>query len=102
MNTERAAKIAQTKLANAAAIASQTITIDTHWKIQRVDERNWEVQYKGKFRGFYGDLASALRNLPAKMLSEEASGTLADVLRCHKAIVERLETALGEVTKNRV
>lgn len=91
MTTSRTSKAAQTKLAKAAAYEAQTVTIDRHWRIQRVDERNWEMQFKGDFKGFFGDLPSALRALPVKMLSEEASGTLADVLRCHRAILERIE-----------
>ena len=45
-----------TKAAKSEAYAAQTITIDRHWRIQRVDERNWEMQFKGDFKGFFGDL----------------------------------------------
>lgn len=93
MTTDRTSKAAQTKLAKSEAYAAQTVTVDKHWRIQRVDERNWEMQFNGKFMGFFGDLHSALKSLPSKMLSEEASGSLADVLRCHKAILVKIEEA---------
>lgn len=93
MNQERSAKAIQTKLSKSESYAAQTVTVDKHWRIQRVDERNWELQFKGDFKGFFGDLPSALKSLPSKMLSEEASGTLADVLRCHRAILVKIEEA---------
>lgn len=99
MNPTRSQKALETKLAKSAAYDAQTITADRHWKIHRVDERNWELRFKGDFKGFFGDLPSALRSLPSKMLSEEASGTIADVLRCHRAIVVKIEEAFKEVPK---
>jgi hypothetical protein len=34
------------------------------------------------------------RRFPIKMLSEEAKGTIADVLRCYRGIVEKIESAI--------
>ena len=95
MNTTRSQKIKAAKAAKASSFASQTITIDHHWKILRSDERNWELQFNRNFKGFYGDLYSALSALPAKMLSEAAKNDLADVLRCHRAILVSIKEAIG-------
>ena len=83
----------ETKRQKKAAHADQKITVDENWVIQRVDPLNWEIRYKGKFNGFYGTISSALNALPAKMLSEEAKGTLKDVQTQQKGISERIEMA---------
>lgn len=83
----------ETKRQKALGFADQKVVVDENWQVQRADELNWEVRYKGKFRGFYGTIASALDALPDKMLSEEAKGTLKDVKSMQEAIHERIEEA---------
>ena len=83
----------ETKRQKKQAHSEQKVTIDENWTIQRVDPLNWEIRYKDKFSGFYGTIASALDALPAKMLSEEAKGTLKDLQTQQKAISERIEEA---------
>lgn len=90
-------KIKATFKANSIKYGSQTISIDSNWQILRVDAKNWEIQFNSKFQGFYGSLPSALQALPSKMLSEQASGTLADVLRTHNAILDRIHMAFSGV-----
>ena len=97
MNQERIQKAMETKRQNKEAHAEQKVTIDENWTIQRVDPLNWEIRYKDKFNGFYGTIVSALNALPAKMLSEEAKGTLKDVQTQQKAILERIEMAYHPV-----
>ena len=79
-------KIKATKAANKKRMESQTITVDKNWKILRSDPMNWEIQYKGKFQGYYGRLGSALSALPLAMLDEQAKGTLNNVLECLETI----------------
>ena len=95
-NTQRSQKIKDAKSAKAASLKSQAITITPQWQILRPDERNWELQFNHSFKGFYGDLPSALAALPAKMLDEAAKNNLADVLRSHKAIVEAIKEAFQD------
>ena len=83
----------ETKRQKKEAHAGQKITVDENWVIQRVDPLNWEIRYKGKFNGFYGTISSALNSLPAKMLSEEAKGTLKDLQTQQNGISERIEMA---------
>ena len=87
-------KIKETRDAQKAAFESQTITIDENWRIIRSDIMNWEVQFNGEFWGYFGSVASAFQALPAKMLSEEARGTVANVQRTLNGIVERIEKAM--------
>jgi hypothetical protein len=86
----RGRKTSDTKRARRAA---QVIIIDDDWEVRRADRLNWQIRYKGKQYGFYGTLPSAFQALPSKMLSEEASGTLADIKRSLRGIVERVESA---------
>lgn len=95
MTPETRAKSLQTKREQAAQWAAQTVRIDNSWRIVRSDELNWEVQYKTKFKGFYGTLPAALRSLPDKMIGEEAGNSLATVQRSQKAILDRIENALN-------
>jgi hypothetical protein len=90
----RSEKMQETKARKAAEYDAQTVRIDENWKIIRVDELNWEIQFKGKFKGYYPTISSALKALPAKMLSETARNSLADVLRSQDAIVELIQRAL--------
>ena len=83
----RSQKIAATKAAKTEQFKSQTVLIDDNWRIIRADSLNWEIQYKGKFYGYFGDLCNAFRALPSKMLKESAKGTLADVLERRSEIV---------------
>ena len=87
-------KIKATKAEMRARFDAQTVTIDENWSILRADELNWEIRYKGKFQGFYGSIGGAIRALPAKMLSEDAKGTLKDVLRSLGAITATIEKAV--------
>lgn len=80
--------------ARRAARAAQTITIDSDWRIVRADELNWEVQYQGRFQGYYSDPIAAFHSLPAKMLNPIAAGTLDQILELCHSIQTRIETAL--------
>jgi hypothetical protein len=93
MNRHEKAKA--TKLANAEQFASQTITIDSEWQILRFDDMNWEVQFKGKFWGYFSSLPAAFKALPAKMIDQNASGSIADVLRCVEGIAETIQAAVN-------
>ena len=93
----RSQRIAATKAAKARQFKSQTIQIDDKWRIVRADSLNWEIQYKGKFCGYFGDLHNAFKALPGKMLKESAKGTLTDVLECQRGIVARIERALPSI-----
>jgi hypothetical protein len=90
----RSQKIAATKAVKAEQFKSQTIRIDDNWRIIRADALNWEIQYKGRFCGYFGDLFNAFKALPGKMLKESAKGTLADVLERQRGILARIERAL--------
>jgi len=90
----RSQKIAATKAARAAQFRSQAIRVDENWRIVRVDALNWQIQYKGKSRGYFGDLCNAFKALPRNMLRESAKGTLADVLECQRGIMALIERAL--------
>ena len=87
-------KALATRQAKKAQMESQTITIDDDWRILRADPLNWEIQYKGKFQGYYGTIPAALRVLPAKMLGEQAKGTLSDVLRSLEGVTATIEKAI--------
>jgi hypothetical protein len=93
----RSQKITATKAAKAEQFKIQTVRIDDNWRIIRADSLNWEIQYKGKFYGYFGDIHNAFKALPSKMLKESAQGTLAEVLECQRAIVARIERALPAV-----
>jgi hypothetical protein len=92
---DRLRKALDTKKAKKEQFAAQTIRVDDDWQIVRADEINWEVQFKGKFRGFFGSLPNAFDSLPAKMLGEQAQGDVAAVLGSQKAIQETIRKALS-------
>ena len=94
VNKETAAKIKASKAAKRQAFGAQTIEIGQDWRIIRADEFNWEIQHKGKFKGFYGKLPDALHALPASMLGEAAKNSLAEVVRGQKAIQATIEAAV--------
>jgi len=94
MKTEAIEKARATKQANKERFEAQTVTIDENWRILRSDPLNWEIQYKGKFNGYFPTLSSVLKRLPAKMLDETAKGDLSEVLRSLQAIQEVIEKAI--------
>src|ERR1043166_4553138 len=83
------------KVANRQRFKAQTITIDDNWQVVRSDELNWEIQFKGRFWGYYGSFLDALKSLPATLLSSEAKNSLADIQQRQKAICERITKALN-------
>jgi hypothetical protein len=94
MKEETKAKMLKSKADKKARLESQTVTVDDNWRIRRSDPFNWEVQYKKKFQGYYPSVSAAIRALPAKMLNEDARGTLTDVLRSAEGIVALVERAI--------
>lgn len=100
MNAATMAKARESFRKSRAMRREQTILIDSEWRLVRIDEFNWQIQYGGKneqgfkARGFYSSLLTALSALPAKMLSEEAKNSLATVLDAQKGILERIEKAV--------
>jgi hypothetical protein len=80
--------------AQAAQFAAQVIVIDPNWRIRRMDRWNWEIQYKGRFYGYYGRLLNALQALPAKMLDAEVLTSLATITDRQQAINSQIATAL--------
>ncbi len=74
---------------------SQTIIIDEHWRIVRIDEMNWQIQCDGKEMGYYGKrLTAAFRALPAQMLSESNATSLKAIIEAQRVINARIETVL--------
>lgn len=98
MNKTTMDKIQKSKAAKAERFATQTIPIDQDWEIVRADELNWEIRHKGKFRGYYGTIASAFQALQGKMIGAEAKNSITEVLRSQRAISERIEDAISELT----
>lgn len=96
MNAEHKAKLKEGRAKARTSFAGQVVKVDEHWTVRRADELNWMVEYKGKFHGFYGTILSAFKALPAKMVSEEAKTSLANVMECQKAINERIERSLWD------
>src|SRR5687767_3461537 len=98
MNTtktkERAEKARATRAAKAEQFAGQTIVIDDEWQIVRADDLNWEVQHKKRFFGYYPDVVSAFKALPAKMLSSTAKNSVADVVERQAGLIATIEKAL--------
>lgn len=92
--SEKGEKIRAAKEAQRKRLRSQTVTVDQHWKILRTDPLNWELRYKGKFKGYYGTITDAIRALPSKMLDEVAKNDLAEVLRSLQGIEETIERAI--------
>ena len=72
----------------------QVIIIDDKWRIARFDEKNWVVEFKGDFFGYFGSILTAFQSLPAKMLSAEARDSIAEVHRAQQEINERILKAL--------
>ena len=99
MTDETRAKIAATNAAQQALFDSQVIKIDSDWTIRRADELNWEVQYRGRFHGFYSHLATAFRALLGKMTDLEAQSSLNDAIECTKRHAETIERALFDAKK---
>ena len=83
--------------ARSQEFSAQAITVDANWRIIRADPKNWEVQFKGDFHGYFGNLPSALCALPAKMLSAEARGDVKELVATHKSIVERIEKTIQKL-----
>lgn len=99
MNAEHKAKLAAGRARANAAFAEQVIVIDSDWTIRRSDELNWEIQYKGRFNGFYSSIIGAFKALPAKMLNDEVKTSLACVIESQKAINEKIESALWDAKR---
>lgn len=81
-------------LAQARQFAAQNIGIDDNWRIRRSDALNWEVQYQGKFRGYYGSLVAAMKSLPSQMLDVEACNSVVQIIEAQRAIHSRIESTL--------
>jgi hypothetical protein len=94
MNKKLGAKIKAAKDAAKARRLSQTIAVDENWRIVRADALNWEIQYKGESKGYYGQLENALKALPAKLLHETAKNSLAEIQRSLEAIREAVVKAI--------
>ena len=92
----RVEKMQASRKANSAKYAGQVIHVDDDWKIVRADEYNWEIQKKGKFKGYYGKLTEALKALNAHMLGDKAKGSLEDLIGLQKAIQNKIESALWD------
>ena len=92
MNSEKAK---EAKAANKAKFESQTIRVNDDWQIVRSDALNWEIQYQGKFKGYYGRILDALKALPHKMLDEQSNNSLADVQRGLDAIHATIDKAFS-------
>lgn len=73
---------------------SQTIQVDDDWRIIRADEMNWEVQYKGQFKGYFGRLVNALQDIPHKMLSKQAKGSIDELIGIMRRIETEVTTAM--------
>ena len=88
-------KMIETKKANAALYASQTIKVDEDWSIVRLDKKNWHIQFKNsEDENFYGTLTDAVQRLPHKMLDECAKGSLKDVVELVKGIRAKIAEAM--------
>lgn len=92
-----AEKSKATKLAKKESFAEQTVVIDENWHIIRADELNWEIQFKGKFHGYFGRLSHALKAIPHKMLNVEARGSLIQIV----AILQSIEARIDQCVSNR-
>ena len=84
--------------ARSQEFSAQTVTVDANWRIVRADPKNWEVQFKGDFHGYFGNLPSALCALPAKMLTAEARGDVKELVAIHKSIIDRINQVLLKVS----
>jgi hypothetical protein len=95
----RVEKMQASRKANTQRFAGQVIVVDDEWRIIRVDEYNWEIQKKGKFKGYYGKITEALKALNGHMLGDKAKSSLEDILELQKAIVDKIESALWDAKK---
>lgn len=91
-----------TNKANAERWEKQTVTVDENWSIHRFDQKNWQIVSKKPKspENFYGSLFAALQALPAKMLSEQAKGSLNDLLELNRAIQQRIGMAISGIEKH--
>ncbi len=90
----RADKMKATIAAQREKREGQTIVIDKDWRIVRADELKWEVQFKEKFDGYYGNLKNAFNGLLKKMISDSARKDVAEVLKRISEIEKKIEAAL--------
>lgn len=91
MNPTYSHRIKSAKARLKAAYAAQTVVVDPHWKIVRIDDRNWQIQLNGEDKGFFGSISSALRALPDKMLDLEARESVQKVLEAARRIEKTVE-----------
>jgi hypothetical protein len=94
MTEQHKAKMVAGRQAQLAAWAGQTIEVDENWKVVRSDELNWEIQYKGRFYGYYSNIPQCFNALASKMLDEVAKGKLNEVVNAQNAICEKISKAL--------
>ena len=76
-----------------------TIKIAPGWKIVRLDKYNWVIppsSQRGGGRGYwyYGDLESALKAIPRKMLTATTAQSIESVISEQKKIKEMINRAL--------
>jgi ribosomal protein L20 len=90
----RADKMKATMAAQKEKRQSQTIQVDENWRIVRADELNWEVQFEGKFYGYFGNLKNAFSSLAVKMLSDVAANDLKKVLEKLNEIENKIQAKL--------
>lgn len=80
MKTETKAKIKAAKEAKSQSLAAQTIHIKPGWSIKRIDDFNWSIRWPGQARPYYYvSLEAALRDLPHRVLDQEAKSSLEQV-----------------------
>jgi hypothetical protein len=79
--------------AKTAASKEQTVKIDGNWRIVRLDKLNWQIQFRGKGKGFFGSIVAAIEALPRHMLNESAKNSLAEVIERQRAIAEMIRKA---------
>ncbi len=89
-------KIQETRAKKAEARKSQSVTIG-NWTIERFDDLNWTIKFKGNFKGYYGTLESALLALPRKMLDETSFNSLSDIHRNLRAIRDCIHDSLNPI-----
>jgi len=94
MGNKDQTKRLETQRLNRIEYDKQTIVVDDNWKIVRADALNWQIQFKGQEKGYYGRLSHAFEALVDKILLEEAKTSLNDTLELVKAIRRRIIEAL--------
>ena len=90
-------KAIATRAAKNELHASQTVVIDKDWRIERIDDMNWQVLHKDKFNGYYGRLTHALKALPDKMLATEARGSLTQIVATLQSIEARIDQCVSKL-----